>query len=61
MSSIKTFTIATLHPLTKALLPDDFVTFSFSMTLGIAHNIRFPLYKFDPFKILVLVTVIYAN
>ncbi len=61
MKSINIFNIATFQPLTKTLITDILVLLSFSLTLVIAHILPFPLYKLDPMKILVLVTVIYSS
>ncbi|NQV49615.1 MAG: hypothetical protein HQ507_03920 [Candidatus Marinimicrobia bacterium] len=61
MISINTANIGTLQPLTRTLLTDVLVLLSFSLTLVVAHVLPFPLYKLDPMKILVLVTVIYSS
>jgi len=61
MRSITSGGIAVSQPLGKVLLTDILVVSAFFLTLLVAHILPFPLYKYDPMKILVLITVVYSS
>ncbi len=58
LSTIKPIEI---QAVTRTLITDVLVLFSFYATIIFAHILPFPLYKLDPMKILVLGTVIYSS
>lgn len=53
--------LAVPNSLSRVALVDALVLVSFYVTIVFAHILPFPLYQFDPMKILVLITVVYSN
>lgn len=61
MRSINIDSLTVPDSLARTALVDALVLVSFYLTTVFAHILPFPLYKLDPMKILVLITVIYSK
>ncbi|NQV40753.1 MAG: hypothetical protein HQ506_00225 [Candidatus Marinimicrobia bacterium] len=61
MRSINIDSLTVPDSLARTILIDALVLVSFYLTIVFAHLLPFPLYKLDPMKILVLITVVYSN
>ncbi len=61
MRSINSISIVIPQSITRILVADVLVILCFYITITVAHILPFPLYKLDPMKIIVLVTVIYST
>lgn len=61
MRSINFESLAAPNSFARTALVDALIFLGFYLTIVFAHILPFPLYKLDPMKILVLITVVYSN